>query len=56
MSQSSQDSIIDLLPWELDVPSAIATFAMYEHLKLPIILKNGAKMYPKGWLSFVRWD
>lgn len=48
------DWLIDQLPWELDAPSAIATFAMYEALDTPITLKNGSKVYPEGWLRFLK--
>ena len=46
--------LIDQLPWELDYPSAVATFAMYEAYDKPITLKNGSECIPKGWLSFLR--
>ena len=47
------DWLIDQLPWKLDIPSAIATFAIYEAHKKLITLKNGNKVMPEGWLSFV---
>ena len=53
MTPPNQDWFIELLPWELDVPSAIATCAMYELHNKPIILKNGAEVYPQGWLRFL---
>ena len=46
------DWVIEQMPFTPD----IATMACYEALGKPIILKNGAKMYPEGWLRFLKLD
>jgi hypothetical protein len=48
------DWLLEQLPWDLDMDSAIVTFACYEREGKPIILKNGAKLYPEGWMRFLR--
>jgi hypothetical protein len=42
--------VTDHFPFEMD----ITTMAAYEASGKPIILKNGAKMYPEGWLRLLR--
>jgi len=42
--------LLDLMPFE----PTIFIMAGYEATGLPIILKNGAKLYPKGWLRFIK--
>lgn len=48
------NSVFDLIPFKhVNAASFIATMAKYEELGLPIILTNGAKMYPHGWSGYV---
>ena len=46
------DELFEQLPFK----PTIYDMACYEALRVPIILKNGAEMYPKGWLRFLRLD
>lgn len=44
------EEVWEQLPFELN----LITLACYEAHGKPITLKNGAKMYPKGWLKFLK--
>ena len=47
--------IFDLIPFkDVNSMSFIATMAKYEELGVPIILTNGAKLYPEGWLRWIK--
>ena len=44
------EEIMKQLPFDLTIYNLIC----YEATGKPIILKNGAKMHPKGWLKFFK--
>jgi len=46
------DWMMDLLPF----PLTLANLACYEATGEPVILTNGAKVYPKGYLRFLKMD
>jgi hypothetical protein len=56
MDIQPNDDFLELLPWEMDLPSAIATFACYEAFGQSITLKNGSEAYPRGWLRFLKLE
>jgi hypothetical protein len=46
----ANEELLKQVPFELNVHTLI----IHEALGIPITLKNGAKMYPEGWLKFFK--
>ena len=47
--------VFELIPFkDLNSLEFIATMALYERQGEPILLTNGAKLYPEGWLRWLK--